>query len=59
MSKKIDMIENENKELNNTIQQKTMELIELIGKTCKTCNTECSGGRGNASDCERWSHIIH
>ena len=44
---------------NNTIQQKTMELIELIGKSCNTCNTECCGGLNDASNCKRWSHIIH
>lgn len=44
---------------NNTIQQKTSELIELIGKSCKTCNTACCGGLNDASDCKRWSHIIH
>lgn len=44
---------------NNTIQQKTTELIELIGKSCKTCGTECCGGLNDANNCERWSHIIH
>lgn len=44
---------------NNTIQQKTVELIELIGKSCKTCNTECCGELNDASNCKRWSHIIH
>lgn len=39
------------------IQEKTNELIKLIGKSCKTCNTECTGGLGDAS-CERWTHII-
>lgn len=44
---------------NNAIQQKNMELIELIGKSCKTCDTECTSGRKDASNCKRWSHIIH
>lgn len=43
----------------NTIQEKTMELIELIGKSCKTCNTECCDELNDASNCKRWSHIIH
>ncbi len=43
----------------DTIQEKTMELIELIGKSCKTCNTECSGGLSGVNNCSRWSHIIH
>lgn len=39
------------------IQEKTKELIELIGKSCKTCNSErCGGPDGRA--CNRWSHII-
>ena len=44
----------------DTIQEKTMELIELIGKSCKTCDTECTGGMTYASHfCRWWSHIIH
>ena len=39
------------------IQEKTKELIELIGKSCKTCNSECCGGPGGKA-CSRWSHII-
>lgn len=40
------------------IQEKTKELIELIGKSCKTCNTECCGGpEGKA--CSNWSHTIY
>ena len=39
------------------IKQKSEELISLIGKSCKTCNTECTGGLKVA--CERWSYIIH
>lgn len=39
------------------IQEKTKELIALIGKSCKTCNSECCGApKGKA--CSRWSHII-
>ena len=41
------------------IQEKTKELIELIGRSCKTCHTECCGGLKDASNCSRWSHIIH
>ena len=40
------------------IQQKTKELIDLIGHHCRTCNTECSGGLGDNNNCSRWSHII-
>ena len=40
------------------IQEKTNELIKLIGKSCKTCNTECGGGIKDASSCRRWTHII-
>ena len=39
------------------IQEKTKELIELIGKSCKTCNSNCCGGPGGKA-CNRWSHII-
>lgn len=42
----------------NKIQEKTQELIELIGKSCKTCNSECCGGPGGRA-CDRWSHIIY
>lgn len=40
------------------IQNKTKELIELIGHHCRTCNTECCGGLGDNNNCGRWSHII-
>lgn len=39
------------------IRQKEKELIELLGRNCKTCNTECCGGQ-REKGCERWSHII-
>lgn len=39
------------------IQEKTKELIELIGKSCKTCNSECCGVHGDVA-CSDWSHII-
>jgi hypothetical protein len=38
------------------IEKKTNELINLIGKSCKTCNTKCCGGLAEA--CYRWTHII-
>lgn len=40
------------------IQEKTRELIELIGHHCTTCDTECCGGLGDNNNCGRWSHII-
>ena len=40
------------------IKEKTKELIELIGHSCKICNTECTGGQGDNNNCKRWSHII-
>ena len=40
------------------ISQKEKELIELLGRSCKTCNTECCGGL-KEKGCDRWSHIIH
>ena len=40
------------------IQQKTRELIELIGHHCRTCNTVCTGGLGDNNNCSGWSHII-
>lgn len=43
---------------NYQIRQKEKELIELLGRSCKTCNTECCGGQGEKG-CDRWSHIIH
>lgn len=41
------------------IQEKTLELIELIGKSCKTCDTKCCGKLDNVNNCSKWSHIIH
>ena len=46
------------KEIDKLIQQKTKELIELIGHHCKTCNTVCCGGWGDNNNCSRWSHTI-
>lgn len=40
------------------IQEKTKELVELIGHHCSTCNTECCGGLGDNNNCGRWSHTI-
>lgn len=43
------------------IQEKTKELIALIGKRCATCNTECCGGLTDerAQKCNKWSYNIH
>lgn len=40
------------------IQEKTRELIELIGKSCRNCNSKCCGGLADASNCSKWSHLI-
>lgn len=40
------------------IKEKTRELIELIGKSCHTCNSMCCGGLADASECSKWSHLI-
>lgn len=43
----------------NLIQEKTRELIELIGgKSCNNCNSMCCGGLADASNCSKWSHLI-
>lgn len=40
------------------IQEKTKELIDLIGRNCNTCNSKCCGIPGNKG-CGSWSHIIY
>ena len=33
-------------------------LIKLVGRSCSTCNTECTGGMGEKG-CDMWSYTIH
>ncbi len=40
------------------IRKKELELIQLLGHSCKTCNRECTGGFGEKG-CARWSHTIY
>ena len=54
-----DIIAHYTKNSEDIIQEKTDELVKLIGKSCKTCNTECCGGPSDRSECSKWSHIIY